>query len=167
MNIHVYPSGKLVVGKREFRCAIGFGGVRTDKSESDGATPAGCFLVRRALYRPDRLDKPATPLLTSPIRPTDGWCDDPTASEYNCQIRTPFRARHEELWREDAIYNIVVVLGHNDQPPIPGMGSAIFLHVAKSNYAATKGCIAVAQEDLVAVLSSCELHDTVCIMPPN
>jgi|TARA_B100000315_G_scaffold238080_1_gene255508 L,D-peptidoglycan transpeptidase YkuD (ErfK/YbiS/YcfS/YnhG family) len=167
MNIHVYPSGKLVVGKHEFCCAIGFGGVRTDKSEGDGATPVGCFVVRRVLYRPDRLDRPATRLPTSAIRPTDGWCDDPTASEYNCQIRIPFHAGHEELWREDVLYNIVVVLGYNDQPPIPDLGSAIFLHVAGSNYAATEGCIAVAQKDLVTVLSSCELYDNVCVMPPN
>ena len=47
----------------------------------------------------------------------------------------------------------MVVLGHNDDPPVPGLGSAIFLHLAKPDYAPTEGCIALARPDLEAVLA--------------
>jgi hypothetical protein len=45
------------------------------------------------------------------------------------------------------------VLGWNDAPVKPGMGSAIFLHLAREDYAPTEGCIALARNDLLAVLA--------------
>jgi L,D-peptidoglycan transpeptidase YkuD (ErfK/YbiS/YcfS/YnhG family) len=47
-----------------------------------------------------------------------------------------------------------VVLGYNDNPVIPGKGSAIFLHVAKPGYSLTEGCIALSLEDLLYVLKT-------------
>ena len=47
----------------------------------------------------------------------------------------------------------MVILGHNDDPPVPGLGSAIFLHVAKDGYAPTEGCVALSREDLLALLA--------------
>tara|TARA_B100000315_G_scaffold30349_1_gene25763 strand:- start:81 stop:584 length:504 start_codon:yes stop_codon:yes gene_type:complete len=167
MDVHVFPSGKLKFGDLEFRCAIGYRGVRNDKYEDDGATPIGCFEFRRVLYRAERLDRPVTQLPITPIRRFDGWCDDPKAPEYNCNIRLPFHASHEELWREDDLYNVIVVLGHNDRPPVPGLGSAIFLHVAKPDYSATDGCIALPQTDLVAILSRCDFKNKLRVMPSN
>ncbi|MEE8188307.1 MAG: hypothetical protein V3T80_03780, partial [Kiloniellales bacterium] len=49
-------------GARVCSCAIGRGGVAADKHEGDGATPAGCWPLRRVLFRPDRLRAPETPL---------------------------------------------------------------------------------------------------------
>ena len=49
-------------------------------------------------------------------------------------------ASHEEMWRKDDLYDIVVVLGHNDDPIVPGNGSAVFLHVASAGYGPTAGC---------------------------
>ena len=53
----------------------------------------------------------------------------------------PFSA--ERLWRDDAHYDAVMILGHNDRPPVPGMGSAIFLHVARPGLLPTEGCVAI------------------------
>ena len=58
----------------------------------------------------------------------------------------------ERLWREDALYDLIVPLGYNDDPIIPGKGSAIFLHVATADYASTEGCVALRKEDLLSVL---------------
>jgi L,D-peptidoglycan transpeptidase YkuD (ErfK/YbiS/YcfS/YnhG family) len=87
------------------------------------------------------------------MAPDDGWCDDPTHRDYNHQIRLPHPARHERLWREDALYDVVGVLGWNDAPVERGRGSAIFLHLARPDYGPTEGCVALAPRDLSELLA--------------
>lgn len=148
------PEGtwRVTFGAQGWRCAIGSAGITADKREGDGATPLGCFLLRRLLYRPDRLARPETALPATALAPEDGWCDDPGDAAYNTQVRLPFAARHERLWRDDGVYDAIVILGHNDDPPHPGAGSAIFLHIARDDYTPTQGCIALALPDLLTVL---------------
>lgn len=141
-------------GKRA-RCALGKGGIRRDKREGDGATPAGTFPLRRVLYRADRVARPPTGLALRPIGPRDAWCDDPSHPLYNRQVRLPFGPRHERLRRADGLYDLVVVIGHNDNPPRAGMGSAIFIHVAAPSYRPTEGCIALDRRDLLRLLKDC------------
>ena len=149
------PDGRLSDGVRSWRCALGRGGVRADKREGDGATPAGRFALRRVLWRADRLARPETGLSSTAIDPGDGWCDDPGHAAYNRPVRLPFPASHERLWRADGLYDVVVVPGHNDAPPVPGLGSAVFLHVARADYGPTAGCVALALPDLLEVLAGC------------
>ncbi len=149
----VFPDGRLVFGSLITRAALGRGGVRADKQEGDGATPAGLLPLRRMLYRADRVPIPSTHLAREPIAPDDGWCDDPRHADYNRQIRLPHPARHEALWRIDGLYDIIVVLGWNDSPIVRDRGSAIFLHVARADLAPTDGCIALTRPDLLAVLA--------------
>jgi L,D-peptidoglycan transpeptidase YkuD (ErfK/YbiS/YcfS/YnhG family) len=149
----VYPSGRLLLGSREFRAALGRSGVRTDKQEGDGATPAGLMPLRRVLYRADRTPIPRAALPREPIAETDGWCDDPAHPDYNRIITLPHPARCEELWRQDTLYDIVGVLGWNDAPVERGRGSAIFLHLARADYAPTAGCVALAEPDLRQLLA--------------
>lgn len=124
----------------------------TEKREGDGASPIGVWPLRYVLYRPDRGPAPKTALPVRPIARDDGWCDDPAHPDYNRPVKRPFAASHEALWREDGLYDIVVVLGHNDDPPVAPLGSAIFLHLAKPDYAPTEGCIALSRPDMEAVL---------------
>lgn len=131
------------------------------KREGDGATPMGAWPVRRALWREDRLVRPDTALVLDPIGPDDGWCDDPEDPAYNRPVRLPWPGRCETLTREDGLYDIVVVLGHNDGPPVPGLGSAIFLHCASPDYRPTEGCIAIARDDLAALLKALKAGDVV------
>ena len=152
-DLVVHPPNILRWRGRQFACAIGRGGVRSNKREGDGATPAGRFPLRRVLYRPDRMAPPRTALPIAPLSPRDGWCDDPDHSLYNQALRLPHDARHEELWRADRVYDLIVILGHNDAPVVPGAGSAVFLHVARPDYAPTAGCVAVAAGDLLAILA--------------
>jgi L,D-peptidoglycan transpeptidase YkuD (ErfK/YbiS/YcfS/YnhG family) len=161
MQIDVSADGFVTCRAGRFRCALGQGGVSVDKREGDGATPAGSFPLRRVLYRADRLSRPPTALETRPIAPHDGWCDDPAdAAHYNTHVVLPHPTRCERLWRADGVYDVLVVLGHNDAPPIPGRGSAIFLHVAKPNYAPTEGCVALALAHLLLVLTACDETST-------
>ena len=152
-DLVVRPPGILCWGARRFACAIGRGGVRPNKREGDGGTPAGRFPLRRVLYRPDRLAPPRTALPLAPLDPRDGWCDDPAHPLYNRPVRLPHPARHEELWRADRVYDLIVILGYNDAPAVPGQGSAVFLHVAQPDYAPTAGCVAVALGDLLTILA--------------
>jgi L,D-peptidoglycan transpeptidase YkuD (ErfK/YbiS/YcfS/YnhG family) len=154
MQVLVHPDGRLVMRGLVFRAALGRAGVRRDKQEGDRATPAGALPLRRVLYRADRVKVPDSVVPVEPIAPTDGWCDDVNQADYNCMIRLPHDGRYEELWRQDGIYDVIAVLGWNDAPVQRGRGSAIFLHVAQSDYAPTEGCIAVSLGDLLQVLGA-------------
>ena len=77
----------------------------------------------------------------------------------------PYPASAERLWRADALYDVVVVLDCNDRPRVRGRGSAIFLHVARPDFAATEGCIAVARDVLVGLLGVLGPGSMVTIRP--
>jgi len=153
MQALVCPDGRLVLREQVYRAALGRGGVRLDKLEGDGATPVAVLPLRRVLYRADRVRAPECAVAVEPIAPEDGWCDDPAERDYNRMIRLPHDGHYEELWRRDALYDVVGVLGWNDAPVERGRGSAIFLHVARGDYAPTEGCIALALDDLREVLA--------------
>jgi L,D-peptidoglycan transpeptidase YkuD (ErfK/YbiS/YcfS/YnhG family) len=140
------------------RAAIGRAGVARHKQEGDGGTPTGTLRLMRVLYRADRLRAPACAVPVEPIGPDDGWCDDPISPAYNRMVRLPFAARHEVLWRGDALHDIVGVLDWNLSPVIAGNGSAIFVHVATPDYAPTAGCVALAKPDLLACLAAGLTH---------
>ncbi len=167
MDIRVTADGMLSWPGGRARCALGRNGVRLDKREGDGATPVGCFSLRRVLWRPDRGAAPGTGLEVAAIGENDGWCDDPDDAAYNRLVTLPYPGRCERLWRDDRLYDLVVVLGHNDAPVVPGMGSAIFLHVAEADYAPTEGCVALAMEDLRFLLADCGPGDRLCVEGPK
>ena len=157
------PGWEARFGAQSWPCAIGRSGVRETKVEGDGATPAGCWPIRELFYRPDRLARPETVFPCSALRPEDGWCDAPDDPRYNRPVGLPYEARHERLWRDDGIYDVIVILGHNDDPPLAGKGSAIFLHVARADYAPTLGCVALALPDLIDVLKEADVATRVRI----
>ncbi|RMF01033.1 MAG: L,D-transpeptidase catalytic domain protein, partial [Alphaproteobacteria bacterium] len=64
--------GLLSFGEQRLACALGRSGIRALKREGDGATPAGCWLLRRVLYRPDRVARPRTRLPVGAITPAMG-----------------------------------------------------------------------------------------------
>src|SRR5262245_44473690 len=111
-------------------CRLGRTGIKASKREADGATPAGKWTLRHVLFRPDRVARPRTRLAVAPIDPEDGWCDDPRDRNYNQPVRRPYPASHENLWRKDGLYDVVVVLSHNERPRRAYYGSAVFLHMA-------------------------------------
>jgi L,D-peptidoglycan transpeptidase YkuD (ErfK/YbiS/YcfS/YnhG family) len=154
MRAIVTPLGSFMFGPHRLPAAIGRGGIRPDKREGDGATPTGPLPLRRVLYRPDRQPAPKAMVPVSPLVVSDGWCDDPAHVDYNRSVRLPIDCSAEALWRDDAIYDIIGVLGWNDDPVQPARGSAIFLHVARDDFSATEGCVALALPDLVMVLAS-------------
>jgi L,D-peptidoglycan transpeptidase YkuD (ErfK/YbiS/YcfS/YnhG family) len=166
MDLHVRQDGDHAVldwGAGPRRCAIGPGGIAFKGGEGDGITPRGRWPIREIFYRPDHGAPPKTALPLRPIAPSDGWCDAPDDPQYNRLVTLPYPASAEKMWRDDALYDLVAVLGFNDDPVLPGKGSAIFLHLAKPDYAPTAGCVALAREDLLAALAQSRPGDKVVI----
>ncbi|RAK56198.1 hypothetical protein DJ017_03330 [Phenylobacterium soli] len=166
MKFVAHPDGRFDFGQRTLRCALGRSGVTpaAEKREGDGASPVGVWAIRKVLYRPDQTADgraPQTALPCEPIARDDGWCDDPEHEAYNRPIKLPFTGSFEKMWRDDHLYDLVVVLAHNDDPPRPYHGSCIFMHLAKEGYSPTEGCVALAREDLEAVLAAARPGDAV------
>lgn len=145
--------GLLQAGRLTVPCALGRSGITADKREGDGGTPAGALGLVTCFYRPDRLPRPATRLPVVPLRPGHGWCDDPADRAYNRPVRLPYPAGHEEMWRADGLYDVVVVLDWNLERPRPGRGSAIFFHLAAPGFTPTAGCVAVTLAAMRRVLA--------------
>lgn len=142
-------------------CSIGRSGTIAagDKQEGDGATPLGDWPIRGVLLRPDRVALPAKCALPWRwLRPDDGWSDESGDPAYNRPVRHPHAYSAERLWREDGLYDVIVILGHNDMPPVPGAGSAIFLHCWRDG-ATTEGCVAIAREALLGLLPTLKPGD--------
>jgi L,D-peptidoglycan transpeptidase YkuD (ErfK/YbiS/YcfS/YnhG family) len=144
--------GWASLGDRRWRCVVGAGGVREDKVEGDSATPVGEYPLRHLYFRNDRLVLPKVRLPARPIGEHDGWCDDPHSPAYNRLVRVPNDWSHEKMWREDGLYDLLVVVGYNDDPPEGEWGSAIFLHIARDDMSPTRGCIAFARDDLLELV---------------
>lgn len=150
-------AGQLEAAGLTIRCALGSAGIVRQKREGDSATPAGRYPFRRCFYRQDRISRPRTGLPLSATEPLDGWSDDPRDPDYNGFVRFPDEGQRdysaERLWREDRIYDLIAVIGHNDDPPVPGAGSAIFMHLARPGFSATEGCIALGLDDLLDLVA--------------
>ncbi len=149
---------------RDIPCLIGKNGVISagDKREGDGKSPLGRWAIRSVLLRPDRIDPP--PGLTLPwrwIRRDDGWSDGNDDPAYNRPVRHPHPFSAESLWRDDDAYDVIVILAHNDAPPRPAMGSAIFFHVASEGKTHTEGCIAIAKAAMLTLLPRLRPGDAV------
>lgn len=155
MIFTAYSDGRFVIGGAETVCVLGRGGVKpaADKREGDGASPLGSWPIRRLLYRPDKGPAPRTSLPAEPIAPDDGWCDAAGDPAYNRPVKLPYAASHELMWRADDAYDLVLVLAHNDDPVVPGMGSAIFLHLMQPDGRKTEGCVALTQPDMERLLT--------------
>lgn len=152
-DIVVTPTGARFLG-RHLPCAIGRGGIATDKREGDGATPAGCHRIVGGAWRPDRLRPPPAPIPMLPLRPGLVWSDDPRDPHYN-HLATgrdhPFG--HERMWRADPLYDLVLFTDWNWPDARAGLGSAIFIHRWRKPGHPTEGCVAFAPQDLDWILS--------------
>ena len=147
-----------------FRCAIGKNGITNSKIEGDKCTPSGIYSIEKIYYREDRLNIPKLDFQTIPINKNFGWCDDIRSTYYNKFIKFPFSYSAEFLYREDDIYNIICVINYNNNPIIKNKGSAIFLHVANTDYSGTAGCLALKQDDLIELLQNIDLDTKINVL---
>lgn len=159
-------TGVLIAGGRRFDCTLGRAGVAIGKAEGDGKTPVGTYPLRYLLYRADRLERPETGLPVEILTPETGWCEDPSHPDYNTRITLPHPSAHDRMTRDDHLYDLTVVIGYNDDPPVAGKGSAIFMHLARPDFTPTAGCVGLRREDLLEVLKHCDSSSHITILPP-
>jgi L,D-peptidoglycan transpeptidase YkuD (ErfK/YbiS/YcfS/YnhG family) len=135
------------------RVALGRSGIKVNKREGDGATPAGRYRLVRLWWRPDRLPRPRTLLPVQRISTIDGWCEDPSDRRYNRSVRILAGQPGDRLHRSDGLYDLVIEIDHNSRPRIAGRGSAVFIHVARPGLAPTAGCVALPIGPLKLILA--------------
>ena len=151
--IIVKKTGHLHYKNLKFRCALGKAGIKKKKKEGDNATPKGIFKIIKMYYRPDKVKNITTKVKKIKIKKNMGWCDDSRCDLYNQQIKLPNKFSYEKLFRNDNLYDLILVLNYNINPTIKHKGSAIFVHIAKNCYEKTKGCITLKKEHLIELIS--------------
>ncbi len=140
--------GWLFAGSLVIPVALGRTGIRADKREGDGGTPAGRFRPLRLWWRGDRRRRPQTVLPLRRIGPADAWCEDPKDRRYNQPFRRSANEPGDRLRRDDALYDLIIEIDHNTRPRVAGRGSAVFLHLARAGSGPTAGCVAMRPGDL-------------------
>ena len=151
--IIVKKSGYLKYKNLKFRCALGKAGIKKKEREGDNVTPKGTFKITKIYYRHDKIKNIKTLIKKIKIKKNMGWCDDSTSSFYNRQIELPSQLSHERLYRNDNLYDLILILNYNTNPIIKNKGSAIFIHITNKYYRKTKGCIALSKENLIELVS--------------
>lgn len=162
--IIVKKSGYLEYKKLKFRCSLGSAGIKKKIKEGDNITPKGVFKIIKVYYRADKIGKIETQIKKIKIKKKLGWCDDPRSIFYNKQIKLPNKSSHEKLYRNDNLYDLIIVLNYNMNPIIKNRGSAIFIHIAKNNYQPTHGCIGLNKIHLLTILRKIKKNETVKII---
>ena len=141
-------NNSLTFNNYKVKCALGKRGIGTKKKEGDQITPRGSYKIKGILYRRDKIKNLRTKLIKKAINKKMGWCDDPKSKKYNQLVKLPSKFNFEKLYRNDELYDIIIILNFNTNPIKKNKGSAIFIHVAKNNYSPTKGCIAIKRNDI-------------------
>jgi L,D-peptidoglycan transpeptidase YkuD (ErfK/YbiS/YcfS/YnhG family) len=145
--------GWLIAGGLFVPVALGRGGILANKRECDGGTPRGSFRPLRLWWRADRHARPATFLPVRPIRPDDGWCEDPADRHYNRPVRLGAGQGGDRLSRDDHLYDFIIEIDHNAHPRVAGRGSAVFLHLARDNFGPTAGCVSMTKSAMLRLLA--------------
>ncbi len=133
-----------------WRARVGYNGVAPPgrKREGDGRTPSGSYGFSLFFgVRPDHG-------FFFPFRHAFGydfWDDDPASARYNewVSVRKHNPGVRPEPLHQVPAYEYAAVITYN-AGRVPGLGSAIFLHVGTGT--ATAGCISLPRPELVRVL---------------
>ncbi|MNB79829.1 L,D-transpeptidase catalytic domain [compost metagenome] len=152
LSLREKRDGKWITILSGIPVTLGSGGIGKTK-EGDKRTPSGVYPLGEAFgsaASPDGLNIPYTTTGSS-----DYWIDDSASAEYNQRVtytRDPNKrwSSYERLLHP--LYKYAIVLKYNEDPIIPGKGSAIFLHVWKGAGQPTAGCIAMSESNLLKLM---------------
>lgn len=126
-------------------------GVKTDKREGDKGTPSGTYTFGRAF---GVADDPGSTLPYRKATADDVWVDDPKSARYNQWASRSMKGADwksaEHLVKYPVAYKYALSINYNTDPPVPGMGSAIFLHCSTGR--PTAGCVSVPEDAMVFFL---------------
>ena len=153
-------STPVVLGKNGLGWGVGLmdqpttGGPR--KIEGDNRVPAGIFRVGPAFGYAPADQARWIKLGYVPLTKNTEGVDDPRSRYYNQLVDRSKVAKvdwrtSEKMLRADVLYKWGVFVAHNSAAT-PGAGSCIFLHIWRNSSAATAGCTAMPERNLVALL---------------
>ena len=144
--------GWLMAGPQMIPVALGRGGIIANKREGDGGTPKGTFRPRRLWWRADRTPRPQTFLPVRAIRDDDAWCEEPASRHYNRPMKLGHAGGGDRLMRDDHLYDFIIEIDHNTSPRLAGRGSAVFLHLARTDLSPTAGCVSMKKSAMLHLL---------------
>lgn len=131
---------------------VGYHGVARPgrKREGDGTTPSGSYGFGFFFG----VDAEPRPHFAFPFRHAyayDYWDDDPASSRYNewIDVKTASAGADPEPMHNVPAYDYAAVIAYNTAR-VPGLGSAIFLHVGTGG--PTAGCVSLPESELLEVL---------------
>lgn len=126
------------------------------KVENDGRSPAGVFRIG-TIYTYDRALPEGSDYPFHTVTAADAWIDDVNHPQYNRHVivdlkNPPAWYAKQRMRPGDFAYRWLVEVRHNSDPPLPGFGSAIFLHLRRAPHKGSVGCTVMAEPDLVALM---------------
>ncbi len=159
------PNRALVqMGPLRIPAAIGRAGRSAFKREGDGATPITAMRLLYGFSRGDRVKALHTALPMRRIAKNMLWCDQPEHPAYNKLVKAPFKPSHEEMMRQDGLYDVCLVMDWNITSRRRHGGSAIFFHLIRPGYEPTAGCIAVSLRDMKRMIGHMKKGTLVRVM---
>ena len=125
------------------------------KKEGDQRSPAGVFELGTAFGYAKQIEGLKT--VYTPISPTTMCIEDRTSSSYNqiideAEIPSDWNST-DHMLRDDDLYEWGVFVEHNYDPPVPGGGSCIFLHIWREDNKGTAGCTAMEKSKMREILA--------------
>ena len=162
--IIINKTGYLIYKNLKFRCSLGKSSVGEKKFEGDNVTPTGIYKLIKVFFRKDRITKIKSKMVFNEIKKNMGWCDDPKSRKYNKLIKLPSKFSHEKLFREDHLYDLIIVINYNMNPIIKNKGSAIFIHLATRNYSPTSGCIGLKKKNMIELIKKLKKNEFIKIL---
>ncbi len=126
------------------------------KVERDHRAPAGVFRIGM-IYTYDHSLPPDADYPFHTVGERDAWVDDMHSSQYNQHITVDSRNpppwfQKQKMRRGDFAYRWLIEIKHNADPPVPGFGSAIFLHIRRGPQRPSTGCTTMAEQNLVEIV---------------
>jgi L,D-peptidoglycan transpeptidase YkuD (ErfK/YbiS/YcfS/YnhG family) len=160
--ILVNQNNFLTYNKKHYKCSLGINGLNQSKIEGDKSTPIGTFSLGNLFVRTDRIKNLKTNFNYISIDETMAWSDDSNSKDYNKLIKVT-NSHKEIMYRNDNIYDLILVVNYNIYPIIPNKGSAIFLHISRDNNSPTQGCVALNLDDFREILITLKPSDKIKI----
>jgi L,D-peptidoglycan transpeptidase YkuD (ErfK/YbiS/YcfS/YnhG family) len=143
---------KWKIKYKPMRASIGRNGFALcgKKLEGDGKSPTGIYNLGQLFSYESNIN---TELPFIQTTEDDKWIDDTNHSDYNRYVKgNTTAASFEHLHLSGIYYKYCMVIEYNTHPVVKGKGSAIFFHVADSNYSPTAGCVAIKEADINKIL---------------
>ncbi|MBQ8089884.1 MAG: L,D-transpeptidase family protein [Pyramidobacter sp.] len=124
------------------------------KREGDVKTPTGAFPILHAF---GRHPNPGTAMTWKAVTPNSYWADDvKVPATYNTWVESETKIGGEHLI-DYYQYDYAMAVGYNVNPQVPGLGSAIFVHVKATDHWTTGGCVSLEEDAMIELLK--KAHD--------